>query len=98
MSDDVTVLEDEAKAYADNTVASIRILSVPESERFEQGLKYAYHYSLAGAEDPIIRFDNHHGPHELHLGPEVFEIEFPGLSELYRSWRAALPPEKRVDW
>jgi hypothetical protein len=41
-------------------------------------VKYALHYDVAGAPDPIVRFDNHHGPHELHLGPRTFEIEFPG--------------------
>jgi len=98
MSDDVTVLEDEIEAYADGTVARVRVLSVPTSERFEDGIKYAYHYGEAGADDPIIRFDNHHGPHELHIAGQVFEIGFPGVQTLYRTWRHALPPEKRVDW
>lgn len=70
----------------------------PNSERFEEGVKYAYHYGEAGADEPIIRFDNHHGPHELHLGENTFDIDFPGLAQLYRAWRAALPPEKRADW
>jgi hypothetical protein len=98
MSDDVTVLEDEIEAYADGTVARVRVLSVPESDRFPEGLKYAFHYGEAGAEHPIIRFDNHHGVHELHLGATTFEINFPGLDALYRAWRAALPEEKRADW
>jgi len=41
-------------------------------------------------DDLIIRFDNHHGPHELHLGPTTFEIDFPGLQPLYRAWKAAV--------
>ncbi len=98
MSDDVTVLEDDIQAYSDGTVARVRVLSVPESARFEEGLKYAFHYGEVGADDPIIRFDNHHGPHELHLGEETFTIDFPGLADIHRAWRAALPPEKREDW
>ena len=98
MSDDVTVLEDEIEAYADGTVARVRVLSVPTSDRFEDGIKYAYHYGEAGADDPIIRFDNHHGVHELHLGGETFEIDYPGLAEIFRAWRAALPEEKRDNW
>lgn len=98
MSDDVTVLEDEIKAYADGTVARVRVLAVPSSEKFKEGIKYTYHYGEAGADEPIIRFDNHHGPHELHLGTETFELDFRGLAETYRSWRAALPAEKRADW
>jgi len=98
MSDDVTVLEDEIEAYADGTVARVRVLSVPTSDRFEEGIKYAYHYGEVGAESPIIRFDNHHGTHERHLGKETVEIDYPGLVEIFRAWRAALPPEKRDDW
>lgn len=98
MSDDVTVVREEIEAYADGTVARVRVLAVPESEKFPEGLKYAFHYGEAGAEQPIIRFDNHHGIHELHLNAEVFEIEFLGLRELFRAWRAALPAEKRTDW
>nr|WP_241154833.1 DUF6516 family protein [Halorubrum sp. CSM-61] len=80
------------------TVARVRVLSVPTSDRFEEGIKYAYYYGEAGAESPIIRFDNHHGTHELHLGEEPVEIDYPGLAEIFRAWRAALPPEKRDDW
>ena len=98
MDDDVTVLQDEISAYDDRTVARVRVLEVPESDRFPDGIKYAFHYGEAGASDPIIRFDNHHGPHELHLDTETFDIDFPGIRPLYRAWRAALPPEKRIDW
>ncbi|MBP1923852.1 hypothetical protein J2751_002897 [Halorubrum alkaliphilum] len=41
MSDDVTVLEDEIEAYADDTVARVRVLSVPTTNRFVDGIKYA---------------------------------------------------------
>ncbi|GAA0272119.1 toxin-antitoxin system TumE family protein [Halobacterium noricense] len=58
MSDEVIVLEDEIEAYADNTVARIRILDVPESDKFPEGVKYAFHYGEAGGDTPIIRFDN----------------------------------------
>lgn len=98
MGSDVSVLRDEIKAYDDGQVARVRVLSVPESEKFPAGIKYAYHYGEAGAEHPIIRFDNHHGDHELHIGETTYEIDFPGLQPLYHAWRAALPPEKRVDW
>ncbi|QCC52812.1 toxin-antitoxin system TumE family protein [Halapricum salinum] len=98
MGGDVTVVRDETSAYDDDTVASVRVLSVPTSEQYPQGVKYAFHYGKAGAEDPVVRFDNHHGPHELHLGSETYEIEYPGLEMLYEAWRAALPPEKRIDW
>ncbi|WP_254761496.1 toxin-antitoxin system TumE family protein [Natrinema marinum] len=98
MSDDVTVVRDEIEAYADGTIARVRVLAVPESKKFTEGLKYAFHYGEAGADDPFIRFDNHHGVHELHLGSETVETDYPGLQMLYRTWRAALPFDKRDDW
>nr|WP_275039685.1 DUF6516 family protein [Natrinema limicola] len=48
-------------------------------------MKYAFHYGVAGADDPIIRFDNHHGIHELHLDSEVYETDYLGLQTLYRA-------------
>ena len=47
MSDDVSVLVDEIEAYDDGTVARIRILSVPQSPTFDEGIKYAFHYGSA---------------------------------------------------
>lgn len=96
--DDVTVVRDEIEAYDDGTVARVRVLQVPTSDRFEAGIKYTFHFGEAGGDHPVVRFDNHHGVHELHLGETTFEIDFPGLRPLYRAWRAALPPEKRRDW
>lgn len=98
MGDDVTVLRDEIEAYSDGTVARVRILAIPESDRFPDGIKYAFHYGVAGAEHPIVRFDNHHGPDELHVGESTFEIEEFAISDCYRAWRAALPAKKRTDW
>ena len=98
MGDDVEVLEDEIQAYDDGTVPRIRILDVPDSGQYPEGVKYAFHYGEAGADEPIVRFDNHHGPHELHIAGQVFDIEYEGLQPLYQAWRAALPPEKRVEW
>jgi hypothetical protein len=98
MADDVTTLREETNAYDDGEVVTIRFLAVPTSARFPEGLKYAFHYGVAGTEHPIIRFDNHHGVHELHLGAATFDIEFPGLACLEDCFVAALPPEKRADW
>jgi hypothetical protein len=98
MGGDATVLRDETVAYDDGTVASVRVLAVPESQRFPDGFKYAFHYGVAGAENPTIRFDNHHGTHERHDGDVTTEIDFPGLAPLYRRWRNELPEEKQADW
>jgi len=98
MGDDVAVVRDETRTYDDGTIARVRVLAVPESERYPRGIKYAMHYSEVGADDPIVRFDNHHGPHELHMGGRTWEIEFPGWSTLYETWRASLPRTKRIEW
>lgn len=98
MGDEVEVLEDDIQAYDDGTVVRIRILDVPDSDQYPEGVKYAFHYGEAGADEPIIRFDNHHGPHELHIAGQVFEIEYEGLQPLYEAWRAGLPAEKRIEW
>jgi hypothetical protein len=98
MSEDVEVLRDESRVYDDGTVARVRVLAIPESDRFPVGLKYAMHYGYLDSDDPIVRIDNHHGPHELHQGTEVWEIDFPGFETLYRIWLASLPAEKRTDW
>lgn len=98
MGEDVEVLRDESRVYDDGTVARVRVLAVPESDRFPEGIKYAMHYGRLESDAPIVRIDNHHGPHELHQGEAVWEIEFPGFETLYRTWRAALPAEKRADW
>lgn len=98
MSDDVTVLEDRRRAYDDGTVARARILAVPHSDTYPEGLKYSFHYAPIGAAHPIVRFDNHHGPHELHLGTRTYEFEYPGLTVIKNCWVAALPVEKRDDW
>lgn len=98
MGEDVTVLRDEIEAYEDGTVARVRVLAVPNSDQYPEGIKYAFHYGEAGADNPIIRYDNHHGPHEVHRGPETEEIDFPGLQLLYQRWQAELPEQKRNDW
>lgn len=98
IADDAVVIDDERVGYDDGTVVAMRVLEVPAWEKYSKGSKYKSHYGEAGADDPIIRFDNHRGPHELHIAGQIFEIKFPGVQKLYRTWRHALPPEKRVDW
>lgn len=96
MAGDVTVLRDRTTTYDDGTVVAVRLLSVPKSETYPRGIKYNFHYGTAG-QPPTIRFDNHHGSHELHLGTETFRIDFPGFETLRACFRAALPPAKRAE-
>lgn len=99
MDDAVSVLEDRSKVYGDGTVVQVRLLSVPESDRFPEGIKYAFHYGRTTGDEPICRFDNHHGDHELHIGDNTYVLDsFPGFRTLGACFKAALPPAKRADW
>lgn len=77
--DGVTVVRDRRRDFGDHVVR-IRVLRVPESDRFPDGVKYAFHYGRKGADDPIVRYDNHHGVHERHDGDAVEAVDFPGLA------------------
>lgn len=85
--DDVRVVEDTDRRFADGTVLRVRVLAVPESEKFPDGVKYRLHY---GTDDGVtlIRYDNSHGVHERHT-PEGLDddYEFPGYDAVQeRFW------------
>lgn len=69
------------------------MLRVPTSEKFPEGIKYAFHFGSSGSDDPILRYDNHHGVHERHEGEAVEEIPFPGYEQLLRRFIRELPDE-----
>lgn len=60
---DVGVERDRRREFGDRIVR-IRVLRVPVSAQFPEGVKYASHFGEKGADDPILRYDNHHGIHE----------------------------------
>lgn len=82
---DVRVVLDEYRETDDGRIINVRALSVPESEKFPEGIKYRFHYGTKGGET-ILRYDNSHGVHERHTREALEEIEYPGLSELYRQF------------
>ena len=90
--DDVEVVRDRRREFG-NKLVRIRVLRVPESEKFPYGVKYAFHYGEKGADNPILRYDNHHGVHERHEGRTVDEIEFPGAEQLLRQFIHELPDD-----
>lgn len=63
--DAVRVVEDTDRRFADGTVLRVRVLAVPESEKFPDGIKYRLHYGTEDGET-LIRYDNSHGFHERH--------------------------------
>lgn len=78
-----TVLVDERRIVDDRYVIRVRILAVPRSEDYPEGVKYSMHYGTLDG-DTILRYDNAHGRHERHRGTEREDIEFPGFETLYR--------------
>ena len=76
--DEVRVLEDTERRFDDGTVLRVRVLAVPESAKFPDGVKYRLHYGTEGGET-LIRYDNSHGIHERHTGEGLDDdYEFPG--------------------
>ena len=72
---DVEVVRDRRRDFGDEVVR-IRVIRVPESETFPEGIKYAFHYGRKDGDDPLLRYDNHHGVHERHSGSELEESNF----------------------
>ncbi len=93
MTDEVEVVEQYRLPHPESgTIEVVKIMRVPESEKFPDGVKYRLHYGhTEGEDDPIIRFDNSHGRHEKHVADSVETIEFHGLAPLYEQFREHLP-------
>jgi hypothetical protein len=85
--DDVRVLEDTERRFADGTVLRVRVLAVPGSEKFPDGVKYRLHYGTDDGET-LIRYDNSHGVHERHTPDGLdSDYEFPGYDSVQeRFW------------
>jgi len=88
LNDDVRVLEDTSRYFEDGHVLRARILAVPESEKFPDGIKYRFHYGTNDSET-LIRYDNSHGDHDRHTPDGLDEdYEFPGYRAIKdRFWR-----------
>ncbi len=62
-------------ALSDKDVVEIKILEVPESEDFPEGVKYSLVYVHCG--ERILGYDNERGKgHHKHYKGEEIEIEF----------------------
>lgn len=85
--DDVRVLEDTERRFDDGAILRVRVLSVPVSEKFPDGIKYRLHYGTEGGET-LIRYDNSHGVHERHTDEGLDDgYEFPGYGAIQqRFW------------
>lgn len=93
---DVKIVRDRRRDLGEYVVR-IQILRVPSSDKFPEGIKYAFHYGLKGRPNPVLRYDNHHGTHERHEGDTTEEIDFPGYEQLLRRFIRELPDEHTPD-
>lgn len=84
--DEVEVVRDYRREDSEGNIIRVKILQVPESEKFPEGVKYRLHYGTK-ADETLLRYDNSHGVHERHRGDEVELIEFPGIAPLYERFR-----------
>lgn len=84
-----TTLIDERYHPAPGEVIRIKVIAVPVTDRFPEGVKYAFHYGRTDGETTYLRYDNAHGNHEKHVGERTEELEsFPGIRALLRRFRA----------
>lgn len=79
---DVDVLFGETQ-YEGNRIIRRKAMSVPQSQKYPEGVKYRFHYGTLDGET-LLRYDNSHSVHEKHEGENTEEIDYPGLAELYR--------------
>lgn len=86
-----TTLVDERYHPAPGEVIRIKIVAVPKSTRFPEGVKYAFHYGRTDGKTTYLRYDNAHGIHEKHVGERTEELgSFPGIGVLLRRFRAVV--------
>lgn len=87
---DVGDVQSERDHFAGGSFVVYRLTSVPRTESFPKGVKYAFQY--VGADGtPLLRYDNAHGEHERHEGPggEGEPIPFSGdVQSHYRRFLA----------
>jgi hypothetical protein len=62
----------------------VRVLAVPESEKFPDGVKYRLHYGTDEG-DTLIRYDNSHSAHEHHMHEGIDgNYDFPGYEAVQK--------------
>jgi len=81
--------------YANILMSSVAVPAATDGR--SDGVKYAFHYGRTGGDEPILRYDNHHGVHERHEGGAVEEIDFPGYERLLRRFVRELPADHAPD-
>lgn len=65
--------------FDDGSFVEVGVARVPPSEEHPSGVRYRFQYVDQDG-IPRLRFDNAHGEHERHAGPDApgTQIEYPG--------------------
>ncbi|WP_256684603.1 toxin-antitoxin system TumE family protein [Halococcus qingdaonensis] len=91
--DGATQVLDVKERFPENgTLAAVTAWRVPDSDRYPNGVRYSMQYGRIEGKT-IIRYDNfpdHPGAakHHKHVGEEeVEDVEFRGLSSLFRRFK-----------
>ena len=90
----------ERDQFADGSFVVHRLTRVPRTGTFPEGVKYAFQYVAADG-TPLLRYDNAHGEHERHDGPdaEAEPILFEGdVQSHYRRFITEVHERKRGGW
>ncbi len=85
-NDEPEVVRDYRREDSSGRIIRVKIMRVPESKKFPEGIKYRMHYGTRDG-DTILQYDNSHGKHERHTGTTTEYIKFPGIADLYRRFR-----------
>lgn len=56
--------------FGDGSFVEYEFTRVPESPEYPEGVKYGFQY-VGPNGTPILRYDNSHGVHERHHGPDA---------------------------
>ncbi|MFC6907251.1 toxin-antitoxin system TumE family protein [Halalkalicoccus tibetensis] len=100
--DDATLLLETRQNFGD-TYAEVRAWDVPPSERYPDGVHYSMQYGTTDG-SLIFRYDNfpdHPGAaeHHKHIGESrVEDIDFPGVLDLYRRFKAEVNDHENGQW
>jgi len=86
-NDDDVDVEANYRRIDGDYVIRVKIMHVPESEKFPEGVKYRLHFGTVN-DETLVRYDNSHGVHERHEGDEVEYINFPGIEALVERFEA----------
>lgn len=85
------VLYDEKHTDAEGGIVQVRVLSIPASPDFPEGVRYRLAYVQPGRTQPSILYDNHRGKgHHRHYGEVEEDYQFRDVQKLLDDFKRDL--------